>query len=41
MSDSEKYELGKKYEEVNITGDTLYDFLKSVESDHFAFDIFP
>ena len=40
MKDSEKYGLGKKYKEIEITQETLYDFLKSVESDHFAFDVF-
>lgn len=39
--DSEKYGLGKKYKEVEITQENLYDFLKSVDLDHFAFDVFP
>ena len=41
MTDLKKYGLGKKYKEVDITQENLYDFLKSVESDHFGFDVFP
>ena len=41
MSNSEKYGLGKKYKEVEITQENLYDFLKLVELDHFGFDVFP
>ena len=40
MKDSEKYGLGKKYKEVDIIQETLYDFLKSVDLDHFGFDVF-
>ena len=40
MTDEEKYGLGKKYQEVEITQETLYDFLKSVELNHFVFDVF-
>ena len=40
MKDSEKYGLGKHYTEVKITGETLYDFLKSIELYHFGFDVF-
>lgn len=40
MTDSEKYNLGKKYKEVDITQETLYDFLKLVDLDHFSFDVF-
>ena len=40
MTDAEKYGLGKKYKEVKITGDTLYDFLKSIELKEFCFDVF-
>ena len=40
MRDAKKYGLGKKYEEIEITQETLYDFLKSVELNHFAFDVF-
>ena len=40
MTDAEKYGLGKKYQEVEITQETLYDFLKSVELNHFTFDVF-
>jgi len=41
MTDAQKYGLGKKYQEVEITQETLYDFLKSVELNHFTFDVFP
>lgn len=41
MKDAEKYGLGKKYQEVEITQETLYDFLKSIELNHFTFDVFP
>jgi hypothetical protein len=40
MNDSEKYGLGKRYKEVKITQENLYDFLKSVDLDHFCFDVF-
>lgn len=39
--EAEKYGLGKKYKEVEVTQETLYDFLKSVKLDHFSFDVFP
>lgn len=39
--EAEKYGLGKKYKEVEITQETLYDFLKSVELEKFGFDLFP
>ena len=35
-----KYGLGKRYKEVKITQENLYDFLKSVDLDHFCFDVF-
>ena len=38
---AKEYGLGKKYKEVEIIQETLYDFLKSVELDHFGFDVFP
>ena len=40
MTDSEKYGIGKKYKEVEITQKNLYDFLKSVNLDNFVFDVF-
>ena len=40
MSDLEKYGLSKKYKEVEITQENLYDFLKLVELDHFGFDVY-
>lgn len=40
MSNLEKYSLGKKYKEVEITQENLYDFLKLVELDHFGFDVY-
>ena len=43
MTDEEmadKYGLGKKYKEVEVTQENLYDFLKLVDLDHFAFDVF-
>lgn len=40
MTYSEKYGLGEKYKEVDITQETLYDFLKLVDLNHFGFDIF-
>lgn len=40
MRDLEKYGLGKRYKEVEITQENLYDFLKSVELEHFGFDVF-
>ena len=39
--EAEEYGIGKKYKEVEITQETLYDFLKSVDLEHFAFDVFP
>ena len=40
MTDSEKYGLGRKYKEIEIAEGTLYDFLKLIESNYFAFDVF-
>lgn len=40
MTDSEKYGLGKRYKEVDITQENLYYFLKSVDLDNFSFDVF-
>ena len=40
MIDSEKYGLGRKYKEIEITQENLYGFLKSIELNHFAFDVF-
>ena len=40
MTDSEKYGLGRKYKEVDVIQENLYDFLKSVELEHFSFDVF-
>lgn len=37
----EKYGLEKHYKEIELTGNTLYDFLKSVNLEHFAFDVLP
>lgn len=37
---SQKYGLDRKYKEVEVTQETLYDFLKSVELEHFSFDVF-
>ncbi len=39
MELSEKYGLEKRYKEIEAAGNTLYDFLKSVSLEHFAFDV--
>lgn len=41
MTEAEKYGLGDGYQEIKVTGETIYDFLKSVELKHFSFDVYP
>lgn len=41
MTEAEKYGLGDDYQEIEVTGETLYDFLKSIELEHFSFDVYP